>query len=88
MSQLGFLKCTSEHGVDVHKAKSVEMLIVCLYVDDLLITGSDETEIKRFRENMLSEFEMSDLGELLNFLGIEFLRTERGNVFKSKKVSW
>ncbi|XP_057443849.1 uncharacterized mitochondrial protein AtMg00810-like [Lotus japonicus] len=58
--------------------------MVCLYVDDLLVTGSKESEIHKFKEKMQLEFEMSDMGELSYFLGIEFLRTEKG-VFMSQK---
>ncbi|RDX97881.1 hypothetical protein CR513_19304, partial [Mucuna pruriens] len=44
LSQIGFKKCTSEHGVYIGNMKS-EKLLVCLYVDDLLIIGSSEVEI-------------------------------------------
>ncbi|XP_014496842.1 uncharacterized protein LOC106758430 [Vigna radiata var. radiata] len=81
MSSIGFEKCVSEHGVYVQCYKEnggEERLIVCLYVDDLLITGSSNERIARLKVQMLQEFEMSDLGELSYFLGIEFTRTDRG----------
>lgn len=43
---------------------------MCLYVDDLLITGSNEEKIFDFKIQMLQEFEMGDLGRLSYFLGI------------------
>lgn len=43
------------------------MIIVCLYVDDLLVTGSNRSEIEKFKERMESEFEMIDLG-ILSYL--------------------
>ena len=47
LSQIGFKKCTSEHGVYVRclQDSKSETLIVCLYVDDLFITGSNEEAI-------------------------------------------
>jgi len=36
---------------------------------------------------MLSEFEMSDLGELNYFLGIEFLRTKHGTFMHQSKYA-
>ena len=51
---------------------------MCLYVDDLLVTGSSEKLISKFKLQMLIEFEMSDLGKLNYFLGIEFTKTEDG----------
>lgn len=57
----------------------------CLYVDDLLVTGSDSTEIERFQVLMKFEFEMTDLGKLTYFLGIEFITTEEGIMMQQRK---
>ena len=51
------------------------MLIVCMYVDDLIFTGY--FGIKEFRTVMESEFEMTDLGLMRFFLGIEAHQYER-----------
>jgi hypothetical protein len=67
-----FAKCANEHGVYVRAATLSKLLIVCLYVDDLLVTGSNEEEITSFKHSMMAEFEMTDLGKLSHFLGIEF----------------
>ncbi|XP_017420329.2 uncharacterized mitochondrial protein AtMg00810-like [Vigna angularis] len=88
MSSIGFEKCVSEHGLYVkscqHSGRQ-EKLIVCLYVDDLLVTGSCEELISDFKLQMLSEFEMSDLGKLSYFLGIEFTETENGIVMHQSR---
>ena len=68
--QIGFMRCTTEYGVYVKGESLSDILIVCLYVDDLLITGKDCSAISTFKQEMKSEFEMSDLGELSYFLGI------------------
>jgi hypothetical protein len=39
-----------------------DKLLVGVYVDDLVITGSSDEEIKRFKEEMKGTFRMSDLG--------------------------
>ena len=46
-----------------------KMLIVCLYVDDLIFTG--DYGIVDFKVDMESEFQMTDLGLMNYFLGIE-----------------
>jgi hypothetical protein len=46
-------------------------LVVGVYVDDLIITGSDRDNIRSFKEEMASVFKMSDLGLLHYYLGIE-----------------
>ena len=43
-----------------------------MYVDDLLIIGSNKIYIERFKRSLKFEFEMTDLGVLSYFLGIEF----------------
>lgn len=68
--QQGFNKCSVEYGVYV-RMKGVKMLLICLYVDDLLVTRSNHAEIEEFKERMKSEFDMTDLGVLSYFLGME-----------------
>ena len=54
-------------------------------MDDLLITGSNSIEIEKLKDNLKSKFEMSDLGLLSDFLGIEFAETKDGIVMHHKK---
>ena len=68
-----FTKCTMEYGVYV-KRKTEGILLICLYVDDLLVSGSNSEEIEKFKTKMMTEFENSDLGKLSYFLGMEFLK--------------
>lgn len=65
------MKCTTEHGVYVKRSKS-ELLMLCLYVDDLLLTDNCKKEIEDFKYDLSNEFEMSNLGNISYFLGIEF----------------
>lgn len=44
-------------------------MIVCLYVDDMIYTGN--LQLERFKHAMKSEFEMTDLGIMKYFLGVE-----------------
>jgi histone deacetylase 1/2 len=71
-----FFKCTIEHRVYVRRSKS-ELFILCLYVDDLLITDSCKKEIEDFKGDLNKEFEMSDLGDISYFLGIDFYKSSR-----------
>ncbi|XP_019424538.1 PREDICTED: uncharacterized protein LOC109333463 [Lupinus angustifolius] len=61
------------------------MIIICLYVDDLLITGSNKAEIATVKKSLSNEFEMSDLGRLAYFLGIEFVQHMNGIFMHQKK---
>lgn len=70
LKELGFEKCQHEQAVYT-KCRNGSVLIVGVYVDDLLVVGSCKEEIKVFKEQMNMQFEMSDLGLLSYYLGIE-----------------
>ncbi|XP_058740883.1 uncharacterized mitochondrial protein AtMg00810-like [Vicia villosa] len=61
-----------------------DVLIVCLYVDDLIFTGNNSEMITKFREAMIRHFEMIDLGLMSYFLGIEVVQQDDG-IFISQK---
>ena len=52
--------------------------MLLLYVDDMLITGDDPDHIAHVKASLSKEFQMSDLGALSYFLGIEVLQTQNG----------
>ena len=45
--------------------------MVSVYVDDMLVTGSCKRLVETFKLDMSSKFEMSDLGYMTYFLGME-----------------
>ncbi|XP_028556557.1 uncharacterized protein LOC114581179 [Dendrobium catenatum] len=57
-----------------HTEKS--SLLVGVYVDDLIVTGSDVQCIEEFKAQMKVKFDMSDLGLLSFYLGIEVIQTD------------
>ena len=57
---------------------------MCLYVDDLIFTGNDDKMMQSFKEHMMKAYEMSDLGLLHYFLGIEVTQKAEG-IFVSQK---
>jgi len=52
--------------------------IALVYVDDILITGSDSKSISNLLDTLTSSFQMKDLGEAQYFLGLEVHRTKTG----------
>jgi hypothetical protein len=48
-------------------------LIVVVYVDDLLITGNNNDLILRLKKQLVDSFDMTDLGTLHYFLGLQVL---------------
>eukprot|EP00253_Pinus_taeda_P028643 PITA_28643 len=73
----GFDKCDGEPTLYI-KEIECSILIVILYVHDLIFTGSDDFLIADFKQVMKNEFEMTNLGLLRYFLGIEVKQTKNG----------
>lgn len=71
------MKCAKEPSVYRRHEKG-DLLIVAVYVDDLFITGTNVQHIKDFKKEMSAEFEMSDLGRLTYYLGIEVIQHQGG----------
>ncbi|KAG6404541.1 hypothetical protein SASPL_136790 [Salvia splendens] len=73
----GFTKCAHEHALYV-KSKGNDVLIVCLYVDDLIFTGNNLSMFEEFKKVMTDEFEMTDIGLMAYYLGVEVKQLEDG----------
>lgn len=70
LEELGFVRCPYEHAVYVRRADG-EILVVSVYVDNLLVTGTSIKEVSKFKNQMNMQFEMTDLGKLSYYLGME-----------------
>ena len=51
-----------------------EAIMLCLYVDDILIFGSNLNVIEEVKKLLLSNFDMKDLGETSVILNIKLIR--------------
>jgi hypothetical protein len=57
---------------------AIDFLLVQIYVNDIIFSGSSHTLVSRFQEMVESEFQMSMMGELTFFLGIQVKQTKQG----------
>lgn len=74
----GFQGCDYEQTLFTKRSKEGKIIIVSVYVDDLIFTGHDENLMLEFKASMMREFDMSDLGCMSYFLGIEVLQKKEG----------
>ncbi|KAH9715909.1 hypothetical protein KPL71_021251 [Citrus sinensis] len=72
---LGFEKSLSESTLYIKKAGN-EIVVVSLYIDDLLVTRSSKKLIDMFKEEMKDVFEITDLGRMTFFLGMQVHQKE------------
>ena len=65
-----------------------EGVILCLYVDDILIFGTGLDVIKEVKDFLSNNFEMKDLGEADVILNIKLLREGNGGLHWCNPIMW
>lgn len=83
LNELKFERCLKEPSL-YHRRERGHILVVAVYVDDLLVTGSSVEMIMEFKKNMGTKFDMTDLGRLSYYLGIE-VRQQGGSIILSQE---
>ncbi|CAL9023567.1 unnamed protein product, partial [Prunus brigantina] len=81
---LGFQHTYSDSSLFV-KQVDFGIVILLVYVDDIIITGSAISEIHKVIHSLTVEFELKDLGDLHYFLGIQISRTNSGLFLSQSK---
>lgn len=61
--------------------------LVGVYVDDILVTGSNKQEINFLKQHLHKTFTIKDLGSLHYFLGIEVIYSDKGLVHTQHKYT-
>ena len=61
------------------------ILLVQIYVDDIIFGSTDENMCKKFSKIMSTEYEMSLMGELTFFLGLQIKQTNDGIFINQEK---
>ncbi|GKE88936.1 putative RNA-directed DNA polymerase, partial [Tanacetum coccineum] len=69
MQRAGYKRFAMDHCCYLKKVGS-SSIILLLYVDDMLVAGSDMAEIKKLKRQLSQEFEMKDLGPTKQILGM------------------
>ncbi|XP_047256119.1 uncharacterized mitochondrial protein AtMg00810-like [Capsicum annuum] len=70
------------------KAKGTDVLVVSLYVDDHLLIRSNDAMVNQFKRKIEVKFEMSDLGEMNYFMGMQIQQYTYGIFISKKKYAW
>ncbi|RVW38412.1 Retrovirus-related Pol polyprotein from transposon TNT 1-94 [Vitis vinifera] len=83
----GFERCSCDHTLFIKTGDGGKILIVSLYVDDLIFTGNDESMFVKFKNSMKLEFDMTDLGKMKYFLGVEVLQNSEGIYISQRKYA-
>jgi hypothetical protein len=71
----GYRKGETDKTLFVRKDKG-KLMIAQIYVDDIVFGGMSDALVKQFVNQMQSEFEMSLVGELAYFFGLQVKQME------------
>eukprot|EP00253_Pinus_taeda_P008546 PITA_08546 len=82
----GFSRCYSDNTVYTKKVGN-SLIILVFYVDDLILTGSDPNLINHVKSSLKKKFEMTDLGHLHYFLGLQVLQSKEGISLSQSKYA-
>jgi hypothetical protein len=82
----GFSRCHSNPNVYTKKVGS-HLIILFLYVDDLILTGNDSKLLNHVKTSLKKKFEMTDVGFLHYFLGLQVLQTNEGIFLSQSKYA-
>ncbi|KAM1503465.1 hypothetical protein ACFX15_027859 [Malus domestica] len=85
-TKAGFKRSPNEATLYTKVEKS-GILIVSVYVDDIVYTGSSDTMLDRFKNDMMQHYEMTDLGLLHHFLGMGIVQTKKSIFIHQKKYA-
>ena len=77
MAEQGYSRCNSDHCVYFKRLENDSYIILCLYVDDMLVAGSNMDHISELKQQLAKSFAMKDLGATKQILGMKICRDRK-----------
>jgi len=84
---LGFSFHQSQYDSSLFIHKTATGIVLLIYVDDMVITGSDQASIQQLKQQLQASFQMKDLGCLHYFLGLEVHTNSNGIFLHQQKYT-
>jgi histone deacetylase 1/2 len=75
IKQMGFTRCPYDQSL-FYRTQGSDILLLLIYVDDILLTGSSSSQITKLIAHLSVIFHMKDLGDIHYFLGLQIARDE------------
>ncbi|XP_047265992.1 uncharacterized mitochondrial protein AtMg00810-like [Capsicum annuum] len=72
---------------DIYMKPLPGCVLILVYVDDIIITGTDSSLITSLQQQLKDSFHMKDLGTLTHFLGLEVHRDSSGVFLNQHKYT-
>jgi hypothetical protein len=74
MIEQGYSRCHSDHCVYFKKIENGSFIILLLYVDDMLVAGTNMQDINVIKNKLANSFAMKDLGATKKILVMRITR--------------
>ncbi|EOY04903.1 Cysteine-rich RLK (RECEPTOR-like protein kinase) 8 [Theobroma cacao] len=84
VQEFGMKKSKCDHLVFCRHSE-VGIILLIVYVDDIVITGSDTAGISSLKSFLHTQFQTKDLGLLKYFLGVEVTKSKKGISLSQRK---
>lgn len=81
--ELGFHSAKTDQSFFIRFTRDTTIYIL-VYVDDILVTGNDHSEVASVISQLNDKFSLKDLGLINYFLGVQISHTEAGGLFLSQ----
>ena len=78
-------RSTSYHFVFYDHTSLGQCIYLIVYVDDIVISSSDQDGIRKLKQHLFSHFHTKDLGKLKHFLGLEIAQSKFDAVLSQRK---
>ena len=83
---LGFQPSKNDYSLFLKQTDN-SIVLVAVYVDDIIVTGNNSTDITALKKFLDEKFRIKDLGELHYFLGMELLKVPNGLIMTQRKFA-
>ena len=84
VQEFGMIRNTANHSVFYHHTSTGQCIYLIVYVDDIVITGSDQDDIQKLKQHLFNHFQTKDLGKLEYFLSIEVAQSNSEVIFSEE----
>lgn len=84
MNDLGFRASNTDPSLFI-RTTSNQLLLLMVYVDDIVVTGSSNIDIDEVIRQLYEKFALKDMGRLNFFLGIEVQHVSKEILLSQKK---
>ena len=87
VQEFGMIRSAADHSVFYHHSSTGKCIYLIVYVDDIVITSTDQDGIQKLKQHLFSHFQTKDLGKLKYFLGIEVPQSNSRVVISQRKYT-